>query len=81
MALVCDNVLRMFPGIDALTTGVVVFLCLLVGIGKSLGDYSFQFAQEFDKQLQIYLEIAKFIVTHVVSATIFRSSDPIRPLP
>ena len=78
----------MFPGIAGASSGVGVFVCLLAAIWARLEDARYQFATDFDKQLQIYLDITKFILTMagggivlVVSATIFRSSAPVRPLP
>jgi hypothetical protein len=75
-------------GTIGVTAGVAVFICLLVGKGISLEDARFQFAKDFDKQLQVYLDITKFILTMagggivlVVSATIFRSSGERTSLP
>jgi Na+/H+-dicarboxylate symporter len=78
----------MFPGIAGIAVGLGVFLALFVIAWSRLEDASYQFSKEFDKLLQIYLDITKFILTMagggivlVVSATIFRSGDPPRPLP
>jgi hypothetical protein len=78
----------MFPGIPGIAVGVGVFIALFVIVWLRLEDASYQFSKEFDKLLQIYLDITKFILTMagggivlVVSATIFRSNEPVQPLP
>jgi len=78
----------MFPGIFGIAIGLGVFIALFAIAWARLEDACYQFSKDFDKLLQIYLDIIKFILTMagggivlVVSATIFRSSDPTRPLP
>lgn len=78
----------MAPGTMGIMTSVGVFVCLFVGIGASLEDAYYQFSAAFEKLLQIYLEIAKFVlgmaaggIVVVVSATIFRSTEPAKSLP
>ena len=43
--------------------GVGVFLALFVGIGAKLEDARYQFSPNFDKLLQIYLDVIKFVLT------------------
>jgi hypothetical protein len=78
----------MIPGTIGVGAGIGVFICLFLGIGAKLEDARFQFSPSFDKLLQIYLDVVKFILTMagggivlVVSATIFRSDKPATPLP
>ena len=78
----------MAPGILGITVGTGVFICLFIGIGAALEGARYQFSQDFEKLLAIYLDVTKFILSMaaggivlVVSATIFRLSGTTTPLP
>jgi hypothetical protein len=75
-------------GTAGIAVGVGVFTFLFIASWVSLEDALYQFSDEFEKQVAIYLDIMKFVLSMagagivlVVSATIFRSSDPAKPLP